>query len=115
MAAQSHAYNLRQRRFAQLFPEYLGPIARDLPNMSRPASVSTDTGNQAAKPTQKPAAAPSEEPPRPEDDARPAPPPSSSRHTPPPPRTTSRRFILWVLGAVVGAFFVSKVIEKLAM
>ena len=29
LAAQSHAYNLRQRRFTQLFPEYTGPMAKE--------------------------------------------------------------------------------------
>ncbi|WFD19165.1 E2 ubiquitin-conjugating enzyme [Malassezia caprae] len=41
LAAKSHAFNISQRRFAQLFPDYMGPMPRDLPNMSRPANVAS--------------------------------------------------------------------------
>lgn len=37
LAKQSHAFNLAQKRFCQLFPEYAGPQATDLPNMGAPA------------------------------------------------------------------------------
>lgn len=47
LAAQSHAFNISQRRFSQLFPEYMGPVARDLPNMSRPSAVADHSGASA--------------------------------------------------------------------
>ena len=33
LAAQSHAFNLTQKKFCQIFPEYAGPEIKDLPNM----------------------------------------------------------------------------------
>lgn len=114
LAAQSHAFNLRQRRFAQLFPDYLGPVAKDLPNMSRPAAAPTKPqaaaqGGPAAPP---PAAAPA---PPALDSARekttsPAPVPNQQA-----PRTSSMRPILWTVGAALVGLFALKVIDKLAM
>ncbi|PWN92998.1 UBC-like protein [Acaromyces ingoldii] len=43
LAARSHAFNIQQRRFKQLFPEYSGEGIKDLPNMGEvektPSSV----------------------------------------------------------------------------
>ena len=53
-AAQSHAYNVRQRRFVQMFPEYATVEMRDLPNMSRPAKPPADAAEKAAPQTEAP-------------------------------------------------------------
>lgn len=65
LAAQSHAFNASQRRFAQIFPEYAGPMMKDLPNMAyapteprAPAEPQAQEQPQA----QPPAAAPAEAP-----------------------------------------------------
>lgn len=108
LAAQSHAYNIRQRRFTQLFPEYVGPMAKDLPNMSRPANMPA----AAAKAPEAKAPAPTAAP-------EPAPVPSEaqdtlrqSREAQPAPR--SYRGLAWTAGVVLLALFSAKVIEKLA-
>ncbi|SHO77409.1 Similar to S.cerevisiae protein UBC6 (Ubiquitin-conjugating enzyme involved in ERAD) [Malassezia sympodialis ATCC 42132] len=55
LAAKSHAFNISQRRFAQLFPDYMGPMPRDLPNMSRPASVAANPAPPQVQPETPPA------------------------------------------------------------
>ncbi|WFC95975.1 E2 ubiquitin-conjugating enzyme [Malassezia brasiliensis] len=116
LAAKSHAYNLRQRRFTQLFPEYTGPVAKDLPNMSRPAAAPAVTAPAAAKAPEKPAptsasgATPANPTPPASDDA--APPPA-----PPPAQNAASkwRIFFWVACSVAGVLFANKVLEKLAM
>lgn len=46
LAAQSHAFNLTQKKFCQIFPEYAGPQIKDLPNMGD-KTPSTGTSSQA--------------------------------------------------------------------
>lgn len=41
LAAKSHAFNVAQRKFTLIFPDYAGPSVKDLPNMSRPPNVAT--------------------------------------------------------------------------
>lgn len=41
LAAQSHAHNLTQVKFRQIFPEYAGPQIKDLPNMGDKPKTST--------------------------------------------------------------------------
>ncbi|WFD22772.1 E2 ubiquitin-conjugating enzyme [Malassezia equina] len=65
LAAKSHAFNISQRRFAQIFPDYMGPVSRDLPNMSRPANVASNPAPAPAPAPTQPAQAPSEAPPAP--------------------------------------------------
>ncbi|SOV02984.1 probable UBC6 - E2 ubiquitin-conjugating enzyme [Ustilago sp. UG-2017a] len=46
LAAQSHAFNLTQKKFCQIFPEYAGPEIKDLPNMgdkAKPNITSTQS------------------------------------------------------------------------
>ncbi|KAJ1023239.1 hypothetical protein NDA16_003392 [Ustilago loliicola] len=43
LAAQSHAFNLTQKKFCQIFPEYAGPEIKDLPNMGDKAKPSTSS------------------------------------------------------------------------
>lgn len=66
LAAKSHAFNISKRRFAQIFPDYMGPMPRDLPNMSRPANVATNPTPPRSEPPQ----AQPEAPPAPADAAR---------------------------------------------
>ncbi|SPO28518.1 probable UBC6 - E2 ubiquitin-conjugating enzyme [Ustilago trichophora] len=48
LAAQSHAFNLTQKKFCQIFPEYAGSQIKDLPNMGdKKPSSSTQTENAA--------------------------------------------------------------------
>lgn len=63
LAAKSHSFNVAQRRFVQLFPDYAGPDARNVPNMTQAAKPPTPATPVSPAP---PAAAP------------PPPPPSSS-------------------------------------
>ncbi|SPO29356.1 probable UBC6 - E2 ubiquitin-conjugating enzyme [Ustilago trichophora] len=56
LAAQSHAFNLTQKKFCQIFPEYAGPQINDLPNMGdkKPSSSTrTDGAADAASKTEK--------------------------------------------------------------
>mgnify|MGYP006895981186 FL=1 len=45
LAAKSHAFNISQRRFTQLFPEYAGRDVRDLPNMTYKSPTTPRTGS----------------------------------------------------------------------
>lgn len=56
LAAQSHAYNVGQRRFAQMFPEYAGAAMKDLPNMVY--LPKKEEATEAPAPTPAPAPAP---------------------------------------------------------
>lgn len=47
LAARSHAFNIQQRRFKQLFPEYCGEKIKDLPNMGEQASSSAASQDQS--------------------------------------------------------------------
>lgn len=51
LAARSHAFNIQQRRFKQLFPEYSGEAIKDLPNMGEveKTSSSVPKGNDDGK------------------------------------------------------------------
>lgn len=104
LAAQSHAYNLRQRRFTQLFPEYTGPVAKDLPNMSRPAAAPAAPAPAATKAPEKRASAPASDAPS----ASPAPEPAQNAKS-------KWRILFWVTCSVAGVLFANKVLEKLAM
>ncbi len=48
LAEQSHAFNLTQKKFCQIFPEYAGQQIRDLPNMGDNKQSSTSAGSGAA-------------------------------------------------------------------
>lgn len=116
LAAQSHAYNIRQRRFTQLFPEYVGPMAKDLPNMSRPANMPAAAAKApeakapaptaAQEPAPEPAPEPAQEPSEAQDTLR------ENREAHDAPR--SYRGLAWTAGVVLLALFSAKVIEKLA-
>ena len=41
LAAKSHSFNVAQRRFVQLFPDYAGPEVRNVPNMTQAAKPPT--------------------------------------------------------------------------
>ncbi|KAN0061329.1 Ubiquitin-conjugating enzyme E2 6 [Thecaphora frezii] len=49
LAARSHEYNLSQKKFCQLFPEYATKEIRDLPNMGdkKPEPASSSTGGSS--------------------------------------------------------------------
>ncbi|KAJ9474278.1 Ubiquitin-conjugating enzyme E2 6 [Pseudozyma hubeiensis] len=57
LAAQSHAFNLTQKKFCQIFPEYAGAQLKDLPNMGdkKPAdgNASGSSGAAASSKTEK--------------------------------------------------------------
>lgn len=55
LAAQSHAFNLTQKKFCQIFPEHAGPEIKDLPNMGnkKPAEGSAADGAAASSKTEK--------------------------------------------------------------
>lgn len=44
LAAQSHAFNLTQKKFCQIFPEYADAQIKDLPNMGDKKPVQGDAG-----------------------------------------------------------------------
>lgn len=110
LAAQSHAFNMRQRRFAQLFPEYTGAVAKDLPNMSRPASAPAATKENAT-----PALAPAPAAAEPAQIAPPAkadaPPAAAEPETHAP---TSARPLVWLTAGVASLLFLAKIVEKIA-
>ncbi|WFD00121.1 E2 ubiquitin-conjugating enzyme [Malassezia yamatoensis] len=114
LAAQSHAYNLRQKKFLQLFPDYAGSASRDLPNMTKPAT----TMDQSASPSDikkgiSTNAGPCTDSQTPSKDTAPtldnAPEEITNQSF------TNKRVFLWTATAVTGILFVAKVIEKLAM
>lgn len=116
LAAQSHAYNLRQRRFTQLFPEYTGPMAKDLPNMSRPAAAPAAPAPAATEAPEKRSPAPALDAPS----VSPAPPASDAAPRTPAPAPAQNAkskwgIVFWVTCSVAGVLFVNKVLEKLAM
>jgi len=43
LAARSHSWNIKQRRFVEAFPDYVGEVMRDLPNMGE-----TDRGGASS-------------------------------------------------------------------
>lgn len=69
-AARSHAWNVGQKRFQEVFPDFCTPTMQDLPNMGLPAA-----SRSASPPEPAAAAAP--------------PPPASSTANPPTPTTTT--------------------------
>lgn len=107
LAAKSHAFNISQRRFAQMFPDYMGPVSRDLPNMSRPANVAS-TPAPAPAPTQ-PAQASSEAPPAP------APPVEKAKNTPEPSPDSpwSAKHVAISALVVLTGLFAVKLVEML--
>ncbi|GAK67923.1 UBC-like protein [Moesziomyces antarcticus] len=48
LAEQSHAFNLTQKKFCQIFPEYAGQQIKDLPNMGDNKQSTTSAGAGAA-------------------------------------------------------------------
>lgn len=50
LAAQSHAFNLTQKKFCQIFPEYATPQITDLPNMGdrKPTTSAQNDGSAGA-------------------------------------------------------------------
>lgn len=94
LAAKSHAFNISQRRFSLIFPDYMGPTARDLPNMSRPTNVAS---SDSAPPAPAPAA---NEPPLP------------APETPPEPQWSMKHLAVSTLVVLTGLFAI-KLIEML--
>ncbi|CDO72069.1 hypothetical protein BN946_scf184962.g12 [Trametes cinnabarina] len=50
-AARSHAWNLKQKRFREAFPEYCTPTARDVPNMAQKELRASASSTNPPSPT----------------------------------------------------------------
>jgi len=48
-AQRSHAWNIEQRKFKSILPEYSGPTAKDLPNMGQQTPATAAAGESSKK------------------------------------------------------------------
>jgi len=55
LAQRSHEWNIKQRRFVEAFPEYIGQVMKDLPNMGQ-ADLGVSSSATAPAPAQEPLA-----------------------------------------------------------
>ena len=114
LAAQSHAYNVRQKRFLQLFPDYAGSVGRDLPNMSKPAAtIDQTTSSVEPKPRNSTNAESCTDSRTPSEDKASTLGNASQAGTN--QSFSTKRVFVWTATAVTGILFVAKVVEKLAI
>ncbi|WFD44379.1 E2 ubiquitin-conjugating enzyme [Malassezia psittaci] len=113
LAAQSHAYNLRQKKFLQMFSDYAGSVSRDLPNMTKPATTIDQSTSSESKKRISANAGSCTDSQTPSKDTASTLDNASQANTN--QSFTSKRVFLWTATAVTGILFIAKVVEKLAM